>query len=365
VARVLRDGRPVALANHTALVAKDGREIPIEDSAAPILDAAGQVIGVVLVFHYVTEKRRTEEALHASEERYRALVDLSPDAIVVVQDGRFVFANAAALRLYGADTSDAIIGRPVLDIAHPDDRELVRERLERALRGEPTALSEVRGVGQGGQPMIVEALGAAVDFNGRRAVQVILRDISERKRTEDRLRLLSAAIESAANGIAVTDCRGTILWVNPAFSTLTGYSQAEAVGQNPRVLKSGQHPPEFYRQMWQTILAGRDWRGELVNRRKDGSLYTEEMTITPVKSADAAVTHFIAIKQDITERRQAEEALRATNEELARFNRTMVNRELRMVGLKKQVNELCAQVGQPPRYPLEFESGPPPPQQPT
>jgi PAS domain S-box-containing protein len=131
-------------------------------------------------------------------------------------------------------------------------------------------------------------------------------------------RLLSGAVEAAANGIAITDRDGRVLWVNAAFTQLTGYSPAEVVGKNPRVLKSGRHAPDVYREMWETILNGKVWRGEIVNKRKEGSLYTEEMTITPIRSGGGAVTHFIAVKQDITARRQAAEALRASERRLNR-----------------------------------------------
>ncbi len=117
-------------------------------------------------------------------------------------------------------------------------------------------------------------------------------------------------MEAAANGIAIADVNGTLEWVNPAFTKLTGYSVSEAVGQNPRILKSGKQSPEFYEQLWQTITAGRVWHGELVNKRKDGSLYDEEMTITPVRDATDHVAHFVAMKQDITERKRVEAELR-------------------------------------------------------
>ena len=121
---------------------------------------------------------------------------------------------------------------------------------------------------------------------------------------------LASAIEQAAEGIVITDAAGKIQYVNPAFTSMTGYSAAEALGQNPRILKSGTQASGYYQELWRTILEGRVWRGELINRRKDGSLYIEEMTITPVRDPRGATASFIAIKQDVTERRAAEEAQR-------------------------------------------------------
>jgi PAS domain S-box-containing protein len=138
-------------------------------------------------------------------------------------------------------------------------------------------------------------------------------DITERKQAEARLRLESAALSAAALGIAITNARGVIEWVNPAFTTLTGYTAAEALGQDlGQLVRSGQHTDEFYRRLWATILAGDTWHGELINRHKDGTLVPEEQTITPVRDEDGRIAHFIAIKQNIAERRRLQEqALRS------------------------------------------------------
>ena len=123
------------------------------------------------------------------------------------------------------------------------------------------------------------------------------------------LQVQNAALTAAANAMVLTDRSGNIEWANPAFTRLTGYTYAEVAGKKLSLLKSGIHPASFYRELWQEILAGKVWHGELINRRRDGTLYTEEMTITSVRTEQDEITHFIAVKQDVTERRQAEEAV--------------------------------------------------------
>jgi PAS domain S-box-containing protein len=134
-------------------------------------------------------------------------------------------------------------------------------------------------------------------------------DITERKRAEEQMNLQSSALTAAANAIAITDRNGEIEWVNPSFIKLTGYSAAEVIGKTLRVVKSGQNSQNFYANLWATIVAGNVWHGELINRHKNGRLYTEDMTITSVRGADGQIAHFVAIKQDVTERREFENRL--------------------------------------------------------
>jgi PAS domain S-box-containing protein len=141
-------------------------------------------------------------------------------------------------------------------------------------------------------------------------VALFARDITERKKAEADLRKLYQAIQQSPVSVVITDPEGRIEYVNPKFTEVSGYSLAEAIGENPRLLKSGDTPSEAYDQLWQTISAGRIWRGEFHNKRKSGELFWELASIAPVKDASGKITHFVAVKEDITERRDAEESLR-------------------------------------------------------
>ncbi|HXC93962.1 MAG TPA: PAS domain S-box protein, partial [Geobacteraceae bacterium] len=148
------------------------------------------------------------------------------------------------------------------------------------------------------------------------AVIETLQDMSERKRTEESLRKLSQAIEQTPMAVVITDREGIIEYVNPHFTRMTGYAAEEAIGLNPRIVKSDCHTPEFYRELWETILAGNEWHGEFRNKRKNGELYWDSSTISPVKNADGMITHFVGVKEDISGRKWAEEELKRSDEQI-------------------------------------------------
>jgi PAS domain S-box-containing protein len=197
-----------------------------------------------------------------------------------------------------------------LDLVHPEDREDLRAYLtEQVLKNHAPFDRQYRIVRWNDRrERWVHGLGKLVlDDQGRVVKMVgVIQDITERKRAEEQLSVQVSALTAADNVIVIVNRHGAIEWVNPAFTKVSGYSAAEAVGANPRILKSGQHPPSYYANLWATVLTGNVWRGEIINRHKDGRLYTEEMTITPVRGAAGQISHFIAIKQDITERRHLE-----------------------------------------------------------
>lgn len=261
------------------------------------------------------ERLRAETALVKSEARYKRLVGAVTDYIytVEVRDGQPVrTTHSPSCVAVTGYTPEEYAADPHLwyGMIVEEDRPAVLEQAAEVLTGFAAPLEHriihktgrVRWVKNTPVPRYDER-GALIAYDA------LVSDITERKEAEDELKLKSAALESADNAVMITDRKGAIIWINPAFTRLTGYSYAEVADGNPRALRGDVHDERFYRDLWETILSGKVWRGEMVNRRKDGTLYHEEQTITPVADSRGHIRHFIAIKQDITERKHAEQAV--------------------------------------------------------
>jgi two-component system NtrC family sensor kinase len=266
---------------------------------------------LLATLHKALNTQRLARALRESEERYRLIAENIQDAVFLVdRESRLVFGNRRGEEISGY-TEAEFVGRPITDLLTPEGARQASERLAAADSGrDPVPFFETQLVRKDGSLVWVEANMTTVVRHGQIVGRLgVVRDISARKRAEEQMRLRTTALEAAANAVVITDREGRILWVNPAFTDLSGYTLAEAAGQTPRILKSGQHDAAFYRDLWETILAGRTWRGEIVNRHKDGSLCTEEQVLTSVRDERGEITHFVAIKQDVSERKRMQAQL--------------------------------------------------------
>lgn len=308
--RTRQDEKVGATRSEYRIKHKDGTWRWVEGVARDMLEEPS-IKALVIGIRDIEERKFAEKRLVESEERYRVLVHNSPDSIVVLTDGKLVYVNHETLGPMHAESEEQLIGRSILDFIHPDSRQDVIRRIEDMIKTQKDQpLHEMKLVGLDGAAVQVEVRSAPVTYFGKLSIQSVIRNVTDRRQVEKRLHLQSVALNTAANGIVITDTSGNIVWANPAFGSLTGYSLNEAVGSNMRdLIKSGKQDQEFYRNMWNTILAGQVWRGEIINKRKDGTLYTEDMTIAPVREGSGEITHFVAVKQDITDRKSLQEQL--------------------------------------------------------
>jgi len=309
--RVLKDGRIVGLANHTVLISRDGNEYQIADSAAPIKDINGAVTGVVLVFRDVTHEYRMREDVYRSEQYLRSIFRAAPIGIGVVVDRILKQVNPRLCEITGYMEEEMI--EQSSRMLYPGDEDYTRVGKEKyeQIRQKGTGTVETQFKRKDGA--IIDVLLSSTPMDRAdlsRGVTFTALDITEQKQAEKGLRRLLSAIEHTQESVVITDIKGIIQYVNPAFEHISGFSTKEAVGRNPNILKSGEHDNAFYHHLWQTLLSGNTWQGRLTNRKKDGGLYTEEVSISPVMDDTGKIVNFVAVKRDITEEIRTEEKLR-------------------------------------------------------
>lgn len=332
------------------LTRKDGSRLPAHFYATTQHDGQGKL---EMAFAFVTDlsaQKKTEQELRDKEERIRLLLESSGEGVYGVDsEGVCTFCNPAALRMIGLADSGELLGRNLHEFCHhsyadgsPYDEsdcpvrhafrhgEAVHMDGDVFWRKDGTAFPvEYRA-----HPMRVQGkvVGAVVNFS----------DITERKRMEDSLRKFARAVEQSGDAVVITDLQGRIEYVNPKFCEVTGYTQEEAIGKNPRILKSGHTSQEEYAALWNTILSGKEWYGEFLNRRKDGSTYWESASISPIIDDAGRITHFVAVKVDITERKQAETLLKQMNATLEQRVSEEVARNLEQERLLVHQSRLAA-----------------------
>lgn len=287
---------------------KDGSVIDVE------ISTNGAVLGgrklVFCVCRNISGRKHAEEALRASEQRFRETLDnLMEGCLIIGFDWRYVYVNTAAA-VQGHSTREALTGGKVMEVYPGIEKLPMFAALELCMNLRVPQETESEFVYPDGSRGWFQLLAQPV----REGIFVLSLDITERRSSEARLRQLSRAVEQSPASIVITDTSGAIEYVNPRFTLTTGYTSEEVIGKNPRVLKSGLMSRDAYKGLWATILSGREWRGEFHNRRKDGEVFWEQASISPITDCDGKATHFVAVKEDITERKRVDEALRKSEE---------------------------------------------------
>lgn len=264
---------------------------------------------VLAIIRDITERKLSEMVLIESESKFRLLAETIPSAIFVFSGSNFIYSNPGTEVLTGYSNRE-LLEMNYWDFVHPDYRDEVKQRGLACLKGkEIIEHFEFPIIHKCGEPKWIEYAGKYYDNRGKTAVIGIAIDITERMKASEKIRKLSLAVENSPAMIVITDILGNMEYVNPKFSSVTGYSLDELYGKNPRIFKSGLTSKEEYENLWKTIKTGNVWKGEFLNKKKNGELFWESNSISCIKNSKGEITHFLGIKEDITEQKLIEEKL--------------------------------------------------------
>lgn len=318
--RIVETGIPIL--NHIeSNPAPDGSPRWFSTTKVPWRDARGNIIGTLGFAHDVTELKLKDAQLEASANLYRSLVQVMPQSMFRKdREGHFIFGNSRYWEFLGR-RPDEVLGKTDYDFFPRELADKYRRDDQQVMaRGETVELVEEH-VTPDGKLQIVRTIKSPVrDESGNVVgVQVMLWDITEGRRQSELIRKLSRAVEQSPTSIIITDAEQRIEYVNPAFTQVTGYAVEEVLGKSPALLASGQTPPEVHEGMRKALDDGQVWRGEFLNRKKNGELYWELASISPITNEEGKVTHFVSVQEDITEQKRKDEQLREREELLSRI----------------------------------------------
>ncbi len=255
---------------------------------------------------------KAQKSLEESEYKYRILSENSLVGVFLVVNDRFKYVNPQMAKIFKYPSPEDILRLPsFLDLCHPENHEKVRNIFQNILKQDNAKQVhvELTGKDRNGNNLELEILASRIEYQGASAILGSILDVTEKKEKDEIIRLLSTGINESPVSIIITDRSGKIEYVNPAFTKMSGYSAEEVIGKTPKILHSGEMSEEFYKVLWQTIQQGEVWTDEIIDRKKDGSLYWVKMLISPIKDKNNNITHFLGIQEDISENKRLERQL--------------------------------------------------------
>ncbi len=289
---------------------QNGKTVWIEGNAKPQKLDDGSIIWHGFI-HDITERKKKEEQIEYQKNILDALYKLSTLGIALndYETGRFIDANPQLLKITGYSKKE-LFSLNYWDLTPKEYEKKESAALHQMdIKGYYDKF-EKEYIRKDGSKLPISLRGVVItDLSGKKLIWSLIEDIRKEKKAENELAKLSSAIEQSPASVVITDTKGHIEYVNPKFTQVTGYSIAEAFGKNPNILKSGKLPKQTYKELWKNLITGKTWRGELLNKKKNGELYWEMASISPIIDLDGNTTHYLAVKEDITELKNAEQAI--------------------------------------------------------
>ncbi len=300
---------------------RTGKPLVILENAYGEFDEEGNLLQIQGYLIDITQRIEAQEKLKHSENLFRTLTENTSAGIVIYNKERFLYVNPAVTRLLGYSEKE-MKSMHFWEVVHPLDREMVKERgLKRIARHDVPARYRFRLLTKTGKTRWIDFTAGYIHFESGEAGIGSLFDITKEVQATKDIRLLSTAVNQSPLSIVITDLEGNIEYVNNSFTEITGYTFTEVQGKNPRILKSGRTRKKIYKQLWNNLLEGKTWRGEFINKRKNGRLYYEYAVITPIKDEEGRVIRYIGMKEDITRRKKLETELRKAKDKAEEANR--------------------------------------------
>ncbi len=309
----------------------DSSEIEVEINVGPI-EIDNKLMELAIV-HDITERKKLEKALQESEKKYRQIVEMAEEGIWAIDENHITtFVNPRMTRMADRSITE-MIGKPFHSFFYKDEIKNYPGNGRKPVIRKNRSI-EARLIRKDGTFIYVRMSASPVmsKDNQYDGFILVVMDVTDMKREEEEIRKLSYAIEQSPSSIMITGVGGNIEYVNQKFIELTGYTREEVIGQNPRILKSGDTPHEEYEKLWTTIRNGETWRGVFHNKKKNGELYWESASISPIKNQKGEIIHYIGLKEDITYKKTAEDTIQKTLTELEDLNKNLdkkVSMELR------------------------------------
>ncbi len=291
---------------------KDGRPVILETSAVPVLSPDGRFLGYRGIDRDITKRKQSEDALKESTQKLALHIEHTPLGVVGWDtECKVTEWNPAAEKIFGYTREEAL-GRHASFIVPDSAREQVGRTILQLMGKKGGTRSANENITRSGERIACEWYNTPLVDDHDRVIGAasLVMDVTARKKAEEERERLMFAIEQSAEMVLITDADAKILYVNPAFERVTGYSRDEVLGRTPKMVQSGRHAPAFYKKLWSTISAGRSWSGRFINMKKDGTVYTEEATISPVTDEAGKIINYVAAKRDVTRELELEDQLR-------------------------------------------------------